>query len=371
MKKHFFATLSIMFFAACTTLNVNAEENPESDGMDAVIQEPTGQWINDGNGWWYENPDGSYPSNGWYEIEDEWYIFDESGYIITGWYESKDKWYYLNPNGRMAECWLNDGGNWYYMMPDSGAMVTGWQEIKDSWYFFDEKGKMKTGWLEQGSSWYYLNPDGTMAEGWTNDNGTWYYMNPDSGTMTTGWQLIDENWYYLGKKGAMVTGWFKLDNDWYYCDSNGVMAANTFVDGCYINRNGIWIEDAEEAKTEQALAVAWDITDFVNSLNLQTDVERVDLAGYIVSQYCAQATYTMSGDNYDKAYGVFIVGEFSCAGATRALGMVLDCMGYEWEHVNEHLYTHQWCRLTMDGQIGWADGQIGAGYGEHPLASML
>ncbi len=74
----------------------------------------------------------------------------------------------------------------------------------------------------------------------------------------------------------------------------------------------------------------------------------------------------MEGENYSEAYGVFIAGEFSCAGATRALGMVLSCMGYEWEHVNENQWTHQWCRVTMDGQAGWADGQIGyAGYGRH------
>ena len=28
--------------------------------------------------------------------------------------------------------------------------------------------------------------------------------------------------------------------------------------------------------------------------------------------------------------------------------------------------AQHWCKLVMDGQIGWADGQIGdAGYGEH------
>ena len=46
-------------------------------------------------------------------------------------------------------------------------------------------------------------------------------------------------------------------------------------------------------------------------------------------------------------------GEYSCAGATRALGMVLECMGYKWEHVNPNQWTHQWCKVTMDGQAGW------------------
>ncbi len=125
--------------------------------------------------------------------------------------------------------------------------------------------------------------------------------------------------------------------------------------------------DSREGKREQARAVAQQIADSIRSdPGMQTDLDRVGAAAYIVSTYCSNAVYTMEGENYSEAYGVFIAGEFSCAGATRALGMVLSCMGYEWEHVNENQWTHQWCRVTMDGQAGWADGQIGyAGYGRH------
>ena len=131
--------------------------------------------------------------------------------------------------------------------------------------------------------------------------------------------------------------------------------------------------DSKSAKREQARVVAQQIADSVYAdSSIQTDVERVAAAAYIVSCYCAEAVYTTEGENYYEAYGVFISKEFSCAGATRALGMVLSCMGYEWEHVNENQWTHQWCRLKMDGQIGWADGQIGyAGYGPHPVEDQL
>lgn len=100
-----------------------------------------------------------------------------------------------------------------------------------------------------------------------------------------------------------------------------------------------------------------------------TDLERVSQAAQIVAYYSSKATYTMEGSDYATAYGVFIKGEYSCAGSTRALGMLLECMGYSWKHVNENQYTHQWIELTMDGQKGWADGQIGyAGYGVYPFA---
>lgn len=119
------------------------------------------------------------------------------------------------------------------------------------------------------------------------------------------------------------------------------------------------------SKKEQARAVAQQIAD---SIGPGTDLERVGMAAAIVSDYCDRATYTTSGSDYCEAYGVFIKGEYSCAGATRALGMVLECMGYQWQHVNENQWAHQWCILEMDGETGWADGQIGwAGYGAHPF----
>jgi hypothetical protein len=99
-----------------------------------------------------------------------------------------------------------------------------------------------------------------------------------------------------------------------------------------------------------------------------TDLARVSAAARIVSSYCARAEYMTTGPNYSTPYGVFIAGEYSCAGATRALGMVLSYMGFSWEHVNPNAWTHQWVRLTMDGQVGYADGQVGwAGYGKHPV----
>lgn len=119
-------------------------------------------------------------------------------------------------------------------------------------------------------------------------------------------------------------------------------------------------------KQAQARAVAQQIAAGIGTQG--TDLERVAKAAQAVSAYCNKATYTTEGSDYSQAYGVFIKGEYSCAGATRALGMVLECMGYKWEHVNPNQWTHQWCKVTMDGQAGWADGQIGmAGYGEHPF----
>ena len=128
-------------------------------------------------------------------------------------------------------------------------------------------------------------------------------------------------------------------------------------------------DDPEDQKREQALEVARSI---VAQISGDSDIDRVSAAAAIVADYCQRATYTMSGEDYATAYGVFVKGEYSCAGSTRALGMLLECMGYSWRHVNENLYTHQWVEITMDGQRGWADGQIGmAGYGDFPFAEEV
>lgn len=120
-------------------------------------------------------------------------------------------------------------------------------------------------------------------------------------------------------------------------------------------------------KDAQARAVAQQIAAGITG---SSDLEKIRQAAQIVAAYCYNATYTSDDPDYKTAYGVFCKGVYTCAGATRALGMVLECMGYSWEHVNEHQWTHQWCRVTMDGQVGWADGMGGiADYGESPFAS--
>lgn len=61
-----------------------------------------GKWINDAKGWWYKEPNGSYPKSTWKQIDyngvKNWYYFDEQGYMATGWKLINDKWYYMYEN---------------------------------------------------------------------------------------------------------------------------------------------------------------------------------------------------------------------------------------------------------------------------------
>ncbi|MBQ3664474.1 MAG: MBL fold metallo-hydrolase, partial [Lachnospiraceae bacterium] len=83
-------------------------------------EETTGTWKKDSNGWWYKNPDGSYPKNQWKKIDGKWYHFDENGYMQTGWYQEGDYYYYLKKDGTMAcdeyvvdgKYYIDSNGHW-------------------------------------------------------------------------------------------------------------------------------------------------------------------------------------------------------------------------------------------------------------------
>jgi len=126
---------------------------------------------------------------------------------------------------------------------------------------------------------------------------------------------------------------------------------------------------AEQAA--QADSIARSIANqIMNNANYKTDLQKVKAAARMVAKYAAKGNYGADANKYYRTpYGVFISGNFTCAGTTRALGRVLEFMGYEWQHVNENEWKHQWCVLNMDGRIGYADAAViptgDAGYGEY------
>ena len=98
-------------------------------------------WVQDENGWWYRNEDGSYPKNQWLQL-DAWYYFNEEGYAeCNGWRLIDNKWYYFNSDCKMETGWLELDGKWYYL-DQSGAMVTGTQIISGQTYHFANDGHM-------------------------------------------------------------------------------------------------------------------------------------------------------------------------------------------------------------------------------------
>ena len=251
---------------------------------------PRKQWMKIDNIWYYFDVDG-YVLTDWQKINNKWYFFDDKGAMVTGWKKSGSKWYYLDDQGAMVtDKWQKIDGKWYvfdnsgamksntwvgdYYLNASGAMVTNaWvgnyyvgsdgAYVKDRWignYHVNKNGvwDRTAGWQKNSQGWWYLNANGTVPKSsWKQIDDKWYYFNK-SGYMMTGWQKLDGAWYYLGQDGTMKTGWQHISDKWYYfydsgkmasstwlnnkyyLKADGSMAVNEYINGYWLDENGVW-----------------------------------------------------------------------------------------------------------------------------------
>jgi len=163
-----------------------------------------GEWKENGTGWWYEEADGSYPSESWKQLDGIWYYFNAAGYMETGWREINGVYYYFDSQGAMAsDKWIGD-----YYVDSSGAWTetsgsTGWVMKGGKWYYYNEDGSAATGWMKSGRDWYYLEADGGVHTGWLSDGGDWYYMDSE-GRMSVDWIWDGSNWYLMNSDGKWI-----------------------------------------------------------------------------------------------------------------------------------------------------------------------
>lgn len=75
--------------------------------------------------------------------------------------------------------------------------------------------------------------------------------------------------------------------------------------------------------------------------------------------------YSTSNAHYNDPYGYFILGTASCAGCARATGLCLNILGIPYEHVNENQWSHQWCRVNVNGTY-WICDAFGLYCGPEP-----
>lgn len=243
----------------------------------AQVYAASSGWQQDSEGWWYRNPNGSYPTSAWKKIGGYWYYFNYKGYVITGWQKFGSDWYYFYSSGEMAASTTIDGywidkngvatvpgwywgaGGWWYQNSDGTYPASKWQQIKGKWYHFNSSGYLDTGWYKSGGKYYYLQADGSMATDMWIGN---YYVDKDgvwtdtkgtsSSSASDGWVYKNGNWYYY-MNGTTFKGWMQASGgNWYYFNSDGTMATDKYVDGWYITKTG---------KANSATATAKSIVD--------------------------------------------------------------------------------------------------------------
>ena len=87
-----------------------------------------------------------------------------------------------------------------------------------------------------------------ITEGWKQVSGGWKYQKADGSFVTNAWKQISGKWYHFDGNGYMQTGWYKEGTTYYYFKSNGVMAADEWVenDQYYLDANGKWVKDKKK-----------------------------------------------------------------------------------------------------------------------------
>lgn len=66
-------------------------------------------------------------------------------------------------------------------------------------------------------------------------------------------------------------------------------------------------------------------------------------------------SYSEEAPHYNDAYGYLISHTASCAGSARTTGLCLNMLGMSYEHVNENQWSHQWCRVNINGVMWIVD----------------
>lgn len=141
------------------TLTVSSEDYPFVPTPRPDPKPSTPQWVQDGNGWKYQNASGSYLKDQWKYLSSDrgtsaWYWFGEAGYAATGWQQIKGT---LNSRGEMQTGWKLVDGSWYYLKSWDG-MATGWQLLDGKWYYFYESGVMAVSTMTPDG--FYVNASG-------------------------------------------------------------------------------------------------------------------------------------------------------------------------------------------------------------------
>lgn len=197
-------------------------------------------WKTVGKCTWYFSRVNGAALTGWRKVGSHYYYFSSKGYLYTKRWISKK--YYVNEKGARQYGWLTLDDKTYYLDPSTGVRTEGWRAISGYRYYFDQDGVMlRDTWVEN----HYLRPNGRMAKDmWIGP----YYVNKygirTKDTRDPGFFTENSNTYYLDEEYAPVKGWVEDDGKLYYFDPvTGVMAKNTWIEGYYLDKNGVRVSD--------------------------------------------------------------------------------------------------------------------------------
>jgi hypothetical protein len=182
--------------------------------------------------------------------------------------------------------------------------------------------------------------------------------------LSAGIRTVGGKRYYVNKNGSLGYGLKTVKGKKYlFLSSSGVMAKSRLYKNYIIAWNGVChaipaASGSQDASAQRVAALIAKCITPASKIKSKKDLTRAREAAAYVAAFADRGTYTMQGKLYRTPYGVFYGKQYSCAGTTRALGAVFNKLGFTWKHLNENQYTHQWCKVKLDGKWGWADSCI-------------
>ena len=131
-----------------------------------------------------------------------------------------------------------------YYNPDGSQTYGGilsWKANANGWWVEDSLGWYPvSSWQIIDGKWYYFNSSGYMAANeWV--DGCWL---SSSGAWEYdgigSWKSDSYGWWFEDTSGWWAAScWQKIDGYWYYFDGSGYMVTNTYIDGYWIGSDGV------------------------------------------------------------------------------------------------------------------------------------
>ena len=191
-------------------------------------------WQKNATGWWWQNTDGSWPSNGWVWLDGngdgtaECYYFDRNGYLLVN---------TVTPDGYL----VNDGGAW---------VVNNVVQTKQLGPGNSPSTAPSVSYPTTRSSSSGSSSSSTSKDGWY---GSRYRQN--GSYLKNTWKTIDGDRYYFDSNGYALTGFHTIGSKTYYFNSDGSLRKRSFSrDGYYyeVNSSGVITDviDEDEALEE-------------------------------------------------------------------------------------------------------------------------
>ncbi|MBO5609978.1 MAG: hypothetical protein J5929_06405 [Eubacterium sp.] len=123
----------------------------------------------------------------------------------------------------------------------NNTRIVQWKSNETGWWIEDDSGWYPVNeWQRVDGIWYFFKPDGYMASNeyyggyWFNSDGSWgepYYLTWKQNTI--GWWVEDISGWWPS------SSWLKIDGCWYYFNSSGYMVTSQYIDGWWIDADGV------------------------------------------------------------------------------------------------------------------------------------